>query len=327
MKILFFFFYFAIFHKKVSSNSSISIENFTNNSLIDKTYEDLKIESNITKRVSCLSKFLSYSLKKTLPISFYTAQNKFSSPKNDIIYKSLMDSDLPLYILSGNLNSKAIYTLSDYSIISIENPGALEYDNEPELLYLCADDCSLIVVILTTPYLDEDSFLADVLYLIQILWKRKLHDVIVTGAVGEEFLLAKSMNFRPNETCTPSEPKIMGTACTSEDSYKDLANVMFEKMELRNCTMKISYFVEEPYTSLTNNNEVSGIEIVIITALSEQLNFQMEYDKITLTNEADYYKELLAKLNTGSQIVIGGLSWYPLNYSSYTHAYDVSNYF
>ena len=324
MKILLFLHYVMtylslVLAKKDTEHSKIIINNITaveTNAEFDS--------NNLTNGMSCLSSFLSYSLDNAKPISLLISDNDYSSAEYDIVLKSLLESDLSVYLLTGVLDLKYKYSSSPYAIILIDKPGTLEYDKTPELLYLCSDDCLLYIVILTDPYFDEQSFLADATYLVQILFYRKIHNAVIAGSIDKDFVLAKSIDFRSNEPCNPTEPIIIGNLCEEEGSYDEIVNIMFRETELNNCIMKVSYFNNEPYVFLSDG-VVSGIEVLILNEISFALNFQLHYVEMYFENVTASNDVILSCLKKDSQFVIGGLNKESAEYVVYTIFYDVSN--
>ena len=155
-------------------NTVLAFESTKNNIFNNITTRSSNMQ-NLENGVNCLLKFLNYASINSRPITLLTTKSitDASTPESDLVLKNIMKSDLPTYLVSGRLDSGIIYSTSLYAIILIEKPSMLEYYKTTELLYLCSRDCILYIVIISKPYLNEESFLEDFSYLINILWKKK----------------------------------------------------------------------------------------------------------------------------------------------------------
>lgn len=326
MKILKFLFFVLLFYKfnlpyakfKNLSNSSANI-------IKSKTSSRFENRENLKNAVFCLKNFFNHTLIKTYPISFYIPNIKDSKIlEYNLIIKNLIEPDIPIHLLTGHLDLNMIYSSNLYAIIMIDKPGTLETDTKPELLYLCTENCLLYIVIISKPYFNQESFLADSSYLIQILWKRKLHKVVITGLINDEFWFAKSTEFRSNESCIPAEPKIIGSSCVSSIVYNNMSDLMFRELEFNNCIMKTSYIDYPPYSFLLDDEKVSGFDVFLLDEFSSYFNFQMHYRRMTTNNDTDSRVAILLEIRYGSQFVVGGINWDPQEEVAYLLPYDVS---
>ena len=291
-----------------------------------KNYTKFYSEQN-KNGISCLSKFLNNSLIKTQQITLLTSKNftRSSNIENDFIINRFMKSDLSIYLVSGNLDYKAVYTASSHAIILIEKPSILEYYKTPELLYLCSGTCSSYIVIFSKPYVNQQSFLADVSFLVKFLWKRRMHNVVVTGLIDDDFLFAKSMKFRPNEYCNPMEPEIIGSSCVTSDGFKNLSSKLFQEIEYNNCIAKISFKKELPFSGYLKDGSLSGVVVSIMNLISTHFNFTIEYSEFLPKNESRIFEGKLFLLETESIFFLSVLCDIRKEYLDCSYPYDVSN--
>ena len=235
-----------------------------------------------------------------------------------------MESELALYSVSGNLDSKALYSTSSYAIILIDKPSVLEYYKSTSLLYICSRDCLLYIVILSRPYINQESFLEDVSYMLKILWKRKLSNVVVTGLIGSEFWFTKSSKFRSNELCIPGEPKTVESFCVTENNYEDLAVSLFRVIEFNQCIIKAAFLEVFPYSMRLDDNRYGGVFCLVLNEISYHFDFQVAYDVTLPQTVTDIMDFMISKLTTDCQFYVTGYLDKPPPELNYLMPSDVS---
>ena len=293
----------------------------------NNTIKNVKNINDLEIGVNCLSNFLSYSFEKTRPITLLTPKNVIgkSSIENELITKNLLSSNLPVYAISGNnLDPIGYYSRSKYAIILIDKPSVLK-DYDSDLLYICAFKCQLFVVVLSQRYSNKASFLADVSYLKHILWERKINNFVITGLITSEFLFAKSIKYRFNETCYPMEPLIIGSSCTSKTDYENLTSKIFKEMDFNNCIMKATVVHRPPYGIISKNNPFGGTNVLILNKIADHFNFQLQYTGL-ITSGVRNLSEFVTPIYKRDHqfFIIGGWFDGPVGIIDFLVAYDVS---
>lgn len=292
---------------------------------IKENLEDMK---NMTAAFTCVKNFLKNELSdcNEMPLLLVTPLNDISQ-KTIYVIRELM-FDMPMYLWSEKLDPKGVYRSSLAAIIITENASKFSVEvYDKELVYLCSRKCLTYVLILTDGFKDLEFFEDRADYLIKLLWKKRIANVIIAGYVGPEFYFAKSSSFESNTLCEPIKPDMM---MSCPQVQRDSSKKLLRQIDSNKCILNTAYFDYQPYVIIDRDSgHISGMETGILKAVCSTLNVQCNMTEIPWNYSTNYEDEVEKRLlyGGGFDLIFGGLSWNPFNDTDYTAPYDVKFFF
>lgn len=284
------------------------------------------VDEDLWSAAFCLRKFLENFLHRAEETPLYIATGAEMSHQMNVIFRTMLDGNISVYLLSGNLGYETAYSSSLNAILLAEDPETLLKYTPPNLSLLCSRRCLTFIVILVKKYKNDDEFLEASEKLIQSLWIKKVGNVAITGLVDEEFIFAKSRFFKSGESCRPQNPVILGACAIDGPEMLQISKVMFANIQANKCILKGRYLPRIPYAFLSSGGTVTGVEGEILRAISKFANFNCKSGVIYEDKQSTMVTLLDNLLGQGNitSFVYGGIPWNPEKDIDFTIPYDVS---
>lgn len=230
----------------------------------------------------------------------------------------------------GNLSVIKTYDGAADPIILAENASVLE-GKDICLANHCKHDCDFMIV-LTMPFDDEESFLAEVDKLTQGLCLRSIFELVILALVGDSAVIAGSPSSRIDGLYTIANATVLGR-CVQGDA----GVIQWQHEVSRNGTglpfkenvINVGAFMNLPYTKMqlkySGNMTFGGIEGRMVEQIARSIDVQLNREIIKWTNKTIIQDELKLRLHDkmSSDLVLGGLLWDNDLNVEYTNSYGL----
>ncbi|XP_044004114.1 uncharacterized protein LOC122849477 [Aphidius gifuensis] len=189
---------------------------------------------------------------------------------------------------------------------------------------VCGLGCKFTVLLIDN-FGNEELFIEESNILIQLLWIKKIANVVIIGFVNDHYLAMESKKFKPNILREPMDPVIVGKC----HNKKWIMNgTLFEPMKMNNCSVNIGYLINEPYMHAVEKNnsfEYNGVDLAILQVIANHLNFTINLSEMEGSKNVMKTQKIANSLhsNRSYDLIIGGMVWQPKDDIDYTIAYEV----
>ncbi|KAF3421742.1 hypothetical protein E2986_01765 [Frieseomelitta varia] len=183
----------------------------------------------------------------------------------------------------------------------------------------CDRDCPFIVI-LTSSFQDEETFLEQTAVLTESMWSRRICTAVILGRVGDTVFAAGSVTFKPDEICSLSVPVILDEC--GKIPWSKLEKIEPPKMD--DCTIKVAYFNEDPYVVAENdtgNNELWGFEGRLAESLLE--NQMTLREEVAWDDNSSFAEQVKMIINNNVDLLVGRVLQQPCDDIDYSTAYDM----
>lgn len=210
---------------------------------------------------------------------------------------------------AGIIDITETYDSSTDTVILSENAIALER-NDSYFMNYCRRDCD-IVIVLTSPFNDEESFLAEADLLVQQMWSQSIFKLAILASVGDSVLSAGSLPIRIDGLYAPAQPTIMDRC--AQEAIAIQRRSFTNKIKLLDSSIHVAMFENFPYALYTNSTKYlkfQGIEGTMVEEIARSMKVELKREVIEWTNKTDINNELYKRLfNATDDLVFGGLLW------------------
>ncbi|XP_057329802.1 uncharacterized protein LOC130670414 [Microplitis mediator] len=240
---------------------------------------------------------------------------------SDIYVRKILQ-ERPKFILSDNIASMD-YEASLNIVVLLHDHRCLE-NSTIDFLSVCRRGCTYIVY-MTKEFMNEEAFMQETEELVKMLWKKKVANAVIIGALTDTVLLAKSANFEPALLRRPSKPILLGK-CDQHSRWTTQEKVM-DPIKMDNSSVNVAYFDREPYVKVSMDEEkkFSGLEIWLMRILARNLNMSVNLSEIEWGNGTDFTEEIDEEFTSDRKIdlIIGGILWNPNELTDFTVPYAI----
>ncbi|KAK1125107.1 hypothetical protein K0M31_006446 [Melipona bicolor] len=181
----------------------------------------------------------------------------------------------------------------------------------------CDRECPFIII-LTSSFQDEETFLEQTAVLTESMWLRRISTAVILGRVAETVFAAGSVTFEPDEVCSLSFPVILDEC--GKEPWSKLEKIEPPKMD--NCVIKVAYFNEEPYvTSENDTDQLWGFE----GSLAESVlrNQKIIWEEVTWDDNNSFAEQVKMILNSDFDLLIGRVLQQSCDDIDYSTTYDM----
>lgn len=308
----------------VPEEELLRIEDPSNRELISPDTDAANRELNeLSKTVGCLMQFVE-SYMNQLPsrlsvLLMETDDSDFSS-----VYLSKLQQVRSTYLLKGDFDSESNQNTSLDALVILKSYEHLE-NSTSVLIDLCGRDCRYGVVV-TSLFPDEESFMAEAENYVELLWRKRVANVVILGAVGDRLLAAQSQGFRANELTEPSAPILIGKC--HQDLWTNSTEI-YPVLKMNNSIIHFAIIEREPYMNVHQENDeivIRGIESEIIYILQETMHFQPTGSLLNWSEGTTVEDEILEEFESDRRIdfVVGGLLRTQIKGADFALPYDVT---
>ncbi|XP_032691254.1 uncharacterized protein LOC116853963 [Odontomachus brunneus] len=191
----------------------------------------------------------------------------------------------------------------------------------------CKHDCDFMIV-LTTPFADEASFLAEADELIRPLCLRSIFELVILALVGDSAVIVGSPSSRINGLYTIANATVLAR-CVQEDAGAiRWQRSVDERSSLDENAVNAAIFENFPFTMPIDTGpdglRFDGIEGTMVEQIAHSLKIQLNREVIVDTNMT-IEKEMQSRLfdTMSSDIVFGGFLWSYNPKVEYTNSYGM----
>ncbi|XP_063980305.1 uncharacterized protein LOC135164148 [Diachasmimorpha longicaudata] len=308
----------------IPEDENLRIEDPRNRELINPDTDIAKNELNeLSKTVVCLMKFVELYMNQ-LPSRISVLLMETDDPDFSGVYLSKLQQVRTTYILNGYLDSESHQNTSLDALLILKSYENLE-NSTSRLIDLCGRDCRYAIIV-TNLFPDETNFMEEAVNYVELLWKKRVANVVILGAVGNTLLAAQSQGFQANKLTQPSDPILIGKC--RQDEWITTTEV-FPILKMNNSRIHFAIIDHEPYMSFQRDGDrmqAKGIELEIIHILRDTLHFQptgsiLEWDEGT-TVEDEIIEEFQS--DRGIDFVVGGVLRSMVKDVDFALPYDVT---
>ncbi|EZA62625.1 hypothetical protein DMN91_007240 [Ooceraea biroi] len=278
---------------------------------------------------SCMTTFISEYFEDPDHMSLLLPQVlRTTSGLVETLLKKLHGRSSTVYTLDVRLTDTMLkYEISPNVIILSESVIALEKSDFSFMNYY-KHDCNLVIA-LTNPFVDEESFLNDVGALTQGMRLRSIPKLAILASVEEAVLFADSLAVRIGKSYAPAKPRLLGR-CGRRSAANAIRWSFADKTESWPVasTINAAIFDNFPYAFITKDNAgrpiFGGIEGSMVEEIVRSMNIELKRKVINWTDNSTIQEELdLRLLNASDDLVFGGCFRYPHLETQYTVSYGI----
>lgn len=284
-----------------------------NKLIIDDSMDPMK---NSIHQFSCVDKFITNYMNQQRSCITVILTNNHTSDTSYFYLKQLQKNQTTYVLNKHSDASKGQKALFDIVLVLNSHADLL---NATLKLNEVGSRNSRYAALLIDIFIDTKSFIEEAKILIQLLWLKRVSNVVIIGSVKEEFFAAESGSFQSNILCKPMDPVIVDKCQNGTWKYD-----FFMPIKMNNCSVTMGFYDHEPYSHLETDNTLSGIEVSMIKIIKSSLNFTINPKEISVgSNETRTESVTRTLTNRTVDFVIGGIIWRPIQSTDFIMLYEI----